>query len=407
MIEETAVSQLESIVGEGVLRAGDEYAVDGVTPAVAVAPSTPEQVADVLRYANAERLAVIPWGGGSRVHVGNLPERYDVALSLSKLGGIVEHEPADLTVTCRAGTPLSALQERLAESGLMLPLGPMPDPRATVGGVLAANAFGPSRHAYGTARDFTIGLKVVTAEGRITRAGGRVVKNVAGYDLCKLYIGSLGTLGVIVEATFKLAPLPKAERTLAIGFPAATEACAFALPLRGEGLPLRAAVLTREGDAYVLTLQLAGASAAVNRADERIAAMASKSGASIVEPPHSTLPSADASLLCRVSVLPTRISALIDAIEALEGPRITALPTVGVLHAAWEAPDDASAHLEGLRAAVAPFKASVVVERCPPQVKREIDVFGKPPQAFALMREVKRRFDPNGVLSPGRFVGRL
>src|SRR3990170_1732798 len=126
--------------------------------------------------------------------VDGLPPRYDIALSLSRLNAVVEHEPADLTATVQAGMTLSELQGRLGGSGQLLPLDPPGGERATIGGILAGNAWGPWRHAFGSARDMTIGLRVVTAEGRITRAGGRVVKNVAGYDLCKLYIGSLGTL---------------------------------------------------------------------------------------------------------------------------------------------------------------------------------------------------------------------
>src|SRR3990170_7695424 len=199
----SVVSQLESIVGrEGVLGATATFAVDGLTPQAAVAPASYEQVAAVMRYSYAEGLAVIPWGGGTYIHAGNIPARYDIALGLSRLNAVVEHEPADLTATVQAGMTLSELQRHLGGAGQLLPLDPPGGERATIGGILAANASGPWRHAFGSARDMTIGLRVITAEGRITRAGGRVVKNVAGYDLCKLYIGSLGTLGVIVEATF-------------------------------------------------------------------------------------------------------------------------------------------------------------------------------------------------------------
>jgi len=208
----SVLNRLESIVGaDGLLppEPAGAFAVDGLTPQAAVAPASYEQVAEVMGYAHAEELAVIPWGGGAHIHTGNVPARYDIALSLSRLNAVVEHEPADLTTTVQAGMTLSELQGRLGAAGQLLPLDPPGGERATIGGILAANASGPWRHAFGSARDMTIGLRVVTAEGRITRAGGRVVKNVAGYDLCKLYVGSLGTLGVIVEATFKLAPLPQ------------------------------------------------------------------------------------------------------------------------------------------------------------------------------------------------------
>ncbi|MBF8286481.1 MAG: linked oxidase-like protein, partial [Dehalococcoidia bacterium] len=215
----SVLTQMGSIVGrEGALADVAAFAVDGLTPQAAVAPSSYEQVAAVMRYAHAEGLAVIPWGGGAHIHVGNVPARYDIALGLSRLNAVVEHEPADLTATVQAGMTLSELQGRLGGAGQLLPLDPPGGERATIGGILAANASGPWRHAFGSARDMTIGLRVVTAEGRITRAGGRVVKNVAGYDLCKLYIGSLGTLGVIVEATFKVASLPREQRAAVATF---------------------------------------------------------------------------------------------------------------------------------------------------------------------------------------------
>ncbi len=415
------LNDLESLLGnEAVLpadRAAD-FVVDGQTPQAAVAPATVEQVADVLRFANEHGLAVIPWGGGTHMHIGNVPQRYDIALSLARLDQIIEHEPADLTVTCQAGVTLGALQTHLAQSGQFVPISVRTE-EATIGGILAANASGPARRAYGAARDFTIGMRVVTADGRLTRAGGKVVKNVAGYDLCKLYVGSLGTLGVIVEATFKVMPLPKAEAALALAFDSVEDACGLDAEAQRRGLSLRAcellnpaAALDLQGSPWVLLCDLAGSPASVERSrreiEEMAAGRASATGdlGPLSQAARSLL--AQSSLLCKVSVLPTKLPALTEALEALDPPpAIVAWPTVGTVYAAWREATAAETLVTRSREAAARQGGSLLVAACPPNLKRRIDVFGNPPASFELMRRLKEQFDPSGILSPGRFLGRL
>ena len=428
-------SDLESILGADSLLPPErhaDFAVDGFTPQAAVCPTTYEQVAEAMRYAHKDGLAVIPWGGGTLMHIGNLPQRYDIALILSRLNQVIEHEPADLTVTCQAGITLDALRRHLAEKGQLIPIDLPWAEKATVGGILAANASGPSRYAYGSARDFTIGLRLVTADGRITRAGGRVVKNVAGYDLCKLYIGSLGTLGVIVEATFKVTPLPKAERTLVLAFDSPARACTFAAELHRRGLSLRALQLLNpaaasaclplgtvtplpQGGPFSLVLDLAGSPQAVERSRREIdelaqgvAALAEIDDAPTVWASMSrlTLP-AEYQLLCKATALPTKLPALMEAFEADETPYILAQPTVGVMYASWPHIDDAEGIASHLRAATSDLGGTLVVEACSTDLKRRIDVFGDLPSSFDLMRRLKQQFDPTAVLSPGRFLGRL
>ena len=430
MVKQTALlSHLESIVGpEGLTREPSAFAVDGLTPLAAVAPATYEQIAEVVRYAHAEGLAVIPWGGGTHMHIGNIPARYDVALSLSRLDQVVEHEPADLTASCQAGITLNRLRDQLGTHGQFVPLDPLSREKATVGGVLAANISGPSRHAYGTPRDFTIGLRVVTADGHVTKTGGRVVKNVAGYDLCKLYIGSLGTLAVIVEATFKLAPLPREERTVLATFETAAHACTFAADLQRRGLVLRAVQLLNPAAASAaslpasdglsaLVLDLAGTPQAVERSVREIGELARGAAVDLSDVANSTkvcesvsrLSSPDSVvLLCKAMTLPTHLPSLIDSLESVDGPpRILTLPTIGVLHASWPHLDDAEETVGRLRAPTSGVGGSLVLEACPPDLKRRLDVFGEPPPSFDLMRRIKQQFDPKGVLSPGRQVGRL
>lgn len=396
------------------------FTVDGISPCAIVRPGSYEEAAFVLRYANDKGLAVIARGGGTMMGVGNIPRRYDIALGLTRLDAVVEHEPADLTVTCQAGITLGSLRRSLAAAGQMVPFDPSLPDEATAGGVLAAGAYGPSRTAYGVPRDFTIGMRAVTGDGRITRTGGKVVKNVAGYDLCKLYIGSLGTLGVIVEATFKVIPLPKAERETALGFGSAGDACAFAAEVHRRGLCLRGVQLLntaaasdaerRTGVAYLLALYLAGAPAAVDRSSAEIAAMARAAEAITFENGKAKpfeQPTAVA-LVCRGSVLPSRLPAFIAAAESIgTAPRIAADPVAGVLCAAWPDAQDAESALARLREAASRTGASLVAESCPLELKRKVDVFGEPPPSFTLMRRIKEQFDPNGVVSPGRYLGRL
>ena len=424
------LSQLESIVGADAVRRGDElsaFAVDGLSPQAAVAPSSYEQVAEVLRYAHADGLAVIPRGGGTHMHIGNVPRRYDIGLSLLRLDQLVEHEPADLTVTCQAGITLDRLQRHLGQHGQLVPLDSTWGEETTIGGILAANASGPSRHAYGAPRDFTIGLKVVTADGRITKAGGRVVKNVAGYDLCKLYIGSLGTLGVIVEASFKLAPTPKVERTAIATFETPGQACAFAADLQHRRLSLRAVQLLNATAASAaglaqqglcaLVLDLAGTPQAVERSRREIGDLAQDAAADLRDEESAVRAwesrmkpgsAEEAYLLCKAVALPTHLPALIESLETVDGPpHILALPTVGVLYASWPRLEDAETAIGRLRTAVTAIDGSLVLERCPLDIKPRLDVFGDPPPSFDLMRRFKEQFDPKGILSPGRYLGNL
>src|SRR2546430_5431449 len=215
------LDKLRAIVGPAHVLAGIElspYVIEGRTPEAAVRPGNVDEVAAVIAQAAEAGVPVVPWGGGSAVGVGVPPARAGLVLLLTRLSALVEHEPGDLTATAQAGITLAALQAALHARGQWLSLDPPDAARATLGGVLAANASGPRRHLYGTPRDVLIGVTVVTADGAVVRGGGKAVKNVAGYDLPKLFVGSFGTLGVIVEATVKLRPVPDEERLVAARF---------------------------------------------------------------------------------------------------------------------------------------------------------------------------------------------
>ena len=246
------------------------YAVDGILPRFVVTPTSVEQVASVVALANQHGLSILARGGGSRMSVGGLPERIDIVIETNKLTRVLEHEAPDLTCHVEAGLTLAALQAQLAQKGQWLALDPPDAAQATIGGLLASNASGPKRLRYGSARDLVIGLHVVQANGELSRSGGQVVKNVAGYDLNKLYIGSLGTLGIIVDANFKLHPLPAAERTLLLTFTNATDAMRTTIALLGSLLTPSAIELIDSGaasdisDFFSVNLPLNGYTLAIN-----------------------------------------------------------------------------------------------------------------------------------------------
>src|SRR5205814_1029537 len=239
------------------------YVIEGRTPEAAVRPGSVDEVAAVIAQAAEAGVPVVPWGGGSAIGVGAPPARAGLVLVLTRLDALVEHEPGDLTATAQAGITIAALQAALRARGQWLSLDPSDAARATLGGVLAANASGPRRHLYGTARDLLIGVTVGTADGAVVHGGGKVVKNVAGYDLPKLFVGSFGTLGVIVEATVKLRPLPDAERLVAVRFERLQDAGAALRNLLGSDLIPNAVDLLDGPSAGALGLPAAPATLAV------------------------------------------------------------------------------------------------------------------------------------------------
>ena len=231
--------KLRRVVGASHVLTGVDcspFAVEGRAPEAVAFPGTKEEVAAALVLAGEAGVPVTPWGGGTKMAIGSPPDRIGLVLGLTRLNRILEHEPGDLTVTVEAGLTFDSLQAELGKRGQWLSLDPAWADRATVGGILASNASGPRRHLYGTARDLVIGLTVIGADGSVVRGGGKVVKNVAGYDLPKLYIGSFGTLGVLVEATFKLRPRADVDRLVIARFDRLKDAGLAARAVLGSDL---------------------------------------------------------------------------------------------------------------------------------------------------------------------------
>jgi len=385
--------------------------IDGVTPREVVTPSTGEELANALKAADAAELKVAPVGGGTQLDLGMPPTRLDVAIETTNLNRVVEYEPADLTITVEAGMRLAELQRILGENGQFLALDPPLEDAATIGGVIATNASGPLRFAYGSARDLVIGTRVANPDGTVTHAGGRVVKNVAGYDLNKLYIGSLGTLAIVVELSFKLAPIPPALATLAGTFGDS----GGVRTLLGQVVrsPLAPIAIELTGSREVV-FRLGGYPQAVERQVRELSALIVSSGGQVGELDWDALRQQRLAARRRDVVLKTAvpISAAAMAVDILErrldglGPTVWAHAGNGVAYAACNAPMESSA-IAAARSEVQALgsNASLVVERCPTALKTELDVWGEPGPSVALMRAIKAKLDPRNTLNPGRYVG--
>ncbi len=379
-----------------------QRAIDGMTPARALRPETTEELASAIAAADAAREAIVLWGGGTRIGVGDPPERYDVAIDLTGLSGVVEHSPADLVCTVRAGTTLAELATSLRASGQRWPVeAPSPE-RATVGGTIASAAAGPSRLRYQHPRDWIIGCTAVLGDGTITRAGGRVVKNVTGYDLTRLYSGSYGTLAALTEVTLKLMALPERTLTLRAIDRDIRAALRTAAELRATHLPLDAlAVVTGAsaqlfGDARVSTfVRVSGQGEAVERV---VRAVRERTGAGDV----------DATVWERIASLPAET----DTVARAGWPPGHQPPDGLDLSHALIYPGSGIAFLLGalepkqfspMRASVEAASGALVVERGDAAFRRAVGgAWGRPRVPPAIARALKQRFDPHGVLAPGR-----
>jgi glycolate oxidase FAD binding subunit len=412
--------------GEGVWR----FAAAGRAPRCVARPERAEQVAGVLQVASREGLAVVPCGNGTSLDGGFPPRRYDVALCLAGLDRIVAHDAEDMTVTIESGVTLGDLDRALGKRGQWLPLDPARRDRVTVGGVIAADRSGPLRLTHGKVRDLLIGLSVVTASGVLVRGGGRVVKNVAGYDLPKLFAGSFGTLGVIVEATFKVRPRPRERRLYVWPAESVAEAVERALALDGSVLGPESLEAVNEPAAETIGVA-SGAALVVGLAGhpEQVAAgetLLRRETAGEVEVCETertealggalsdfAAPASEDAIVARIAVLPAGLPALLRRIEWEAEARgivveIAAHAGSGV---AWcqgfEATDPRSLPLfaEWMRVTTREAGGWVVFEALPETLRRAVDPWGFHEPSVRLMKAVKQALDPAGILSPGRFVG--
>jgi glycolate oxidase FAD binding subunit len=417
---------------------GARFAIDGREPKEVAFPENIEQAAGVLYAAAQHQRAVSPIGIGAFLHIGGLLRRYDLALCLQRMSRIVDYQPTDMTVSVEAGMSLARLQQILGEQSQWLPLDPPWPERVTVGGLIAMNLSGPSRLSQGTIRDFLIGIKVIRADGTVIKSGGRVVKNVAGYDLAKLYCGSFGTLGVIAEATFKIRPRPETQAVCSIGFSSVEQAMEVALRVLGTELQPTFLELANcdpsEGQGadtspYRLFIGFAGIAEEVTYQQNRLREILEDSGGevqtweegraqswqSLVNALRNFPVSGESTLRCKLSVLPSQVAPFCKTLEEEARLRDLSVQLMGhagngIMYCRLARTENLSrekllSFVDWLRILTKKLGGYVVIEAIDPALKERVDVWGHVGNSFPLMKRLKETLDPQGTLNPGRFVG--
>jgi glycolate oxidase FAD binding subunit len=463
MASMTISSRLSGIAGpSGVITDPAElaaYQIGDKIPRAVVRPRTGEEVAELVKFASAERLAIVPTGARTKLGMGMPPRQYDLALDMTQLDRVIAFEPGDLTLGVEAGVPLEKLAAVLAEHRQFLPL-PVPFRfRTTIGGTIASGVDSPLRQFYGTARDYLLGTEFVTGEGLLARSGGRVVKNVTGYDIHKLMIGALGTLGVITKINFRTFPVPGATRvfvalfesaeralelrhrvagspltplSLEIMSPRVAELLSGDVAARIESDPIPASLLRKTH--WALMAGFAGNPQVLGRCERDLCQMAQLSGATstaVLEEDKTAgafgrvrefipiaLASSDATTIVKMVVLPAQMKQVLASAErAAETNSLlwAALARgLGVIYFALLPTDGeqdsrrrVTKAADQILLACRDSGGEATIPWCPAEWKSALKVWGLDRRDLDQMRKLKEVFDPHGTLSPGRFVGGL
>lgn len=425
-----------------------DYAIDGCVPVEAAMPGSAEEVVEIVRHAASEKLAVIATSARTKTGIGNVPRGYHYAVDMSRMNRIVAYDPGDLTLSVEPGATLAKLADVLAEHKQFLPLAvPFMD-KATIGGTIASGVDSRLRQFYGTARDFLLGAEFVTGDGGRAKSGGCVVKNVTGYDMHKLMIGSLGTLGIITRLNFKTFPLPSGVRNFGARCASLEGAVDFRnrvarshlAPLSVEILNSEAARLAREGEGdtshggvWTVACEFAGSPEVTARYEKELKGLAAACEGSFAIAPNKDLAPrssyadrydfVDVALMAfpfativKAGVQPTQLAEAIRAAEAAAAKSGLSLAVnargVGIIYFAFLAEEKGEAAKSAvlracaeLQSACAALGGHATIPWCPAEWKSELRVWGPERPDAAQMKKLKTAFDPKGILSPGRFVG--
>jgi glycolate dehydrogenase FAD-binding subunit len=421
------------------------YEIGGKIPSAAIRPESAAHIAEIVRFAAAEKLAIVACGARTKPGMGMPPRQYDLALDMTRLDRVVAYDPGDMTLSVEPGISLRSIESTLAEHRQFLPLVvPFMD-RATAGGTIASGVDSPLRQFYGTARDYVLGIEFVTGDGSLAKSGGRVVKNVSGYDLHKLMIGALGTLGVLTKINLRTFPLPAATRTIVATFKDAAGAIGLRRAIAGSPLrPLMLEILSPSAveifsvagspsnRGWSVVASLAGTASILERCARDLRQMAEQNSAAAFAPlPEErllaasrrigefvsiTLASSPAAAILKFSVLPTNMRATLDA--AAKAADAAALPWaalargVGIIYFALlplKRNEDTLARVvratNDIFARCAALDGNATIPWCPAEWKAALPVWGPERGDLGPMRALKKVFDPHGVFSPGRFMG--
>jgi glycolate oxidase FAD binding subunit len=392
-------------------------AVAGVQPKLVIVPGSESELAEALRLVSEAGLAVIPRGGGTKLGWGNPPSRADIILSMARLNEITEHAWADLTVSVGAGCTIQKLQETLAEHGQRLALDPLWPEKATVGGVLSTNDSGALRLRFGALRDLIIGVTIALPDGTLASSGGKVVKNVAGYDLPKLATGAFGTLGVITRVVFRLHPLPRNARSFSVSTATAEESRRFIHAIQDSKLAHTALQARFENDAGPLVdILFEGTEAGLSAQEAHLKELAGTAGVTDASPEIWTarqelwsFSKPESTAIAKISVLPAELDK--SATTIAKSAKVRQLQWKAVMQATGIGffklegdPADLRVSLQELREQFERNSGSLVVLHRPASMA-PIDAWGSAGDALPLMKAVKQQLDPKSTLNPGRFVG--
>jgi len=447
------IPRLKEIVGEAnVIQDSDKlkaYALDGKRPKVVVSPKTIDEVSKIVVHANQQHLTIVPMGNGTKMGMGGVPKKMDIVLSTGRLNRMTDCDCDNLTLAAESGITLNEVQKRLAKEGkgYSLPLDPSYTDKATLGGIVATNSSGPKRLLYGTARDLIIGTKAIFPNGDVVISGGKTVKNVSGYDMCKLLIGSYGTLGIICEMTFKLLPLPEKEATLLFNFARLEEAYGFAREVRNSqfipsSIETLNAMAVQEMKSpmgmppngnYLIAIGLEGVSEGIERQLSGLSDMGKKHGAlealtlnaekhhafwiALRDFPQDLKENYPNLISLKSNFLISKWGEMLKSYENIVqekgiGCAFLCHSGNGILYSYILSEKNLRSKIgslieiiEKLKSEAVKNEGNLVVELSPLSIKKKVDVWGQPRSDSQMMCRLKEQIDPTGILNPGRFVG--
>lgn len=395
--------------------------IDGKQARATLRPSSPEEVAEALATADREGHAIAPVGGGTKLALGNAPARLDYLLSTAALDRVLHYEPTDLTLSVQAGMRFADVQALLGERGQILPVEVSDRDRTTIGGMIATALAGPRRYGSGTLRDLLIGISVAYPSGFVAKAGGLVVKNVTGFDLMRLHLGALGTLGVIVSANFKVLPAAREEGTLLTSPGSLDDAIGAAKQAASGRMRPIAIEVFQQGDAWLAAVRLEGRPSTVEIGIEQIRRLVSTERllageesrawwSRYVESQRVSDGGENVTLRCGVAPKESGRLArrLLETLTSHDiSPELCCIsPGLGGAIVRFRPPEGMTT-LRPLQEALLGAVETVTILTAPPALKADIDVWGRPLETVHVMRSLKSEFDPHNVLNPGRFVDKI
>lgn len=422
----------------------EEWSIDGLSPQAVLFPETIKEISCILRAAHEADMAVIPCGQKTKMALGGIPHRVDLVLSTARYTKVLDYDVSNFTLTAEAGISLQTVQHLVQSNRQVFPVD-APFPTGSLGGIVATNASGPKRLAYGSLRDVVLGIKVVLPSGECLRYGGKVMKNVAGYDLTKLYIGSLGTLGVLGEVTFRLMPAPEVEKTFFLSFSTLEHATGFLARVRDSFLlPFALELLDASVMKYLglpeipppatvgLLASLAGREEAVEREIKDFQTLGQEWEArqqevwegqdqqeiwtALAHLPGRIEQDYPEGVRCKISVPAAAVEPVWKQIKTLGQQQ--KMETLcfgrggnGILYVTIIGPESDEKFenlmplIEEITQEVSRQQGFIVVEKAPPFFKKRLSVWGPTRTTIPLMKNLKAKFDPRSILNPGRFVG--